>query len=84
MFLGDLFLLLPDVSDVWRKRTEKPDSICRAGNYLFEALVVWKKIGVFLGLAPPEVTPEEEEWKAILDKTTYSNMDSNKQHIKDR
>ncbi|KAK2551212.1 hypothetical protein P5673_027976 [Acropora cervicornis] len=43
-----------------------------------------KKIGVFLGLAPPEVTPEEEEWKAILDKTTYSNMDSNKQHIKDR
>lgn len=37
-----------------------------------------------LGLSPPEVTPEDEEWSAILNETTYSNTENNKQAIKER
>ena len=36
-----------------------------------------------LGLSPPQVTPEDEEWSAILNETTYSNTE-NKQAIKER
>lgn len=43
-----------------------------------------KKIGVILGLRPAEVTSDEEQWKALLNETTYSDTDNGKQQIKDR
>lgn len=37
-----------------------------------------------LGLAPAEVTPEDEEWRSILNETTYDNTEDNKQQTVDR
>ena len=37
-----------------------------------------------LGLAPTQVTAEDEEWHSILNETTYKNTENNKQKAEDR
>jgi len=41
-----------------------------------------KKIGSWLGLASPEVTPEDEEWNTILNETTFSDTEKNKSEVR--